>query len=214
LETELYLLRTNSDNILQNSSKLPSTSSSLAVNTSPGNLTSLFLDKSNRIATSNYHPIANNIPHGSQVNIGGKHKLVSSRSDSPETPAKKTKMLSAETAALLSKNQVNRPQTSLSEFFDQEQENKVELKQANEEQAMVSPSSLGSNTTLRPYKCDECNISFRTSGHLARHKRSKSHTDRWKPEVDVENSNPTETISATDDAENRPYELVEKVDFL
>ena len=138
LETELYLLRTNSDNILQNSSKLPSTSSSsnLSTSTSPSNLTSLFLDKSNRIATSNYHSIATTISHGSHVAIGGKHKLA--RSDSPPpTPAKKTKLLSAETAALLSKNQVNCPQTSLSAFFDQEQDNKVELKQASEEQTIA-----------------------------------------------------------------------------
>ena len=100
------------------------------------------------------------------------------------------------------------------EFFDQEQsEQKGGGPPEESTSNTVSPSSLGTNSNLRPFRCDECCISFRTSGHLARHKRSKSHIDRWKPEnIDpgVENSrtNSTDTnqqTSPVDDAENRPY---------
>ena len=123
----------------------------------------------------------------------------------------------AEAAALLSKNPVNRTQSSIVEFFDQEQSEQKGVPPEESTSNTVSPSSLGTNSNLRPFRCDECCISFRTSGHLARHKRSKSHIDRWKPPLienidpGVENSrtNSTDTnqqnTSSVDDAENRPY---------
>jgi DNA-directed RNA polymerase subunit RPC12/RpoP len=80
----------------------------------------------------------------------------------------------------------------------------LERHQAIKHGDIVDLSSAADNP--RPYKCDECGVAFRIPGHLAKHKRSKSHAARIECLLEPSNAADNETeedksqFSATADA--------------